>query len=88
MERAPRAVRRISTAGLLGLAVGSGFGAAAGPVEGRVIRVPVTGAAEEASIDVTVFRPGGAGPFPLLALSHGSPRSAEELRRIGAFARP
>ena len=83
MERTPGAVRRLSTAGFLGLAVASGFGASAAPLEERVIRVPVTGGAQQASIDVTVFKPEGAGPFPLLVLSHGSPRDAEERRREG-----
>jgi pimeloyl-ACP methyl ester carboxylesterase len=38
---------------------------------------------EQALIDVTVFRPRGAGPFPIVVLSHGSPRSAAERRIQG-----
>ena len=48
-----------------------------------VLRVPVVAGVEQAYIDVTVFRPGGAGPFPLVVLSHGSPRSAEDRRAEG-----
>jgi poly(3-hydroxybutyrate) depolymerase len=48
-----------------------------------VIRAPVVAGLEQAYIDVTVFRPPGAGPFPLVVLSHGSPRSAEDRRREG-----
>jgi len=44
-----------------------------------VARVPV----DAVSIDVTVFRPQGAGPFPIAVLSHGSPRSAGERRADG-----
>jgi dienelactone hydrolase len=48
-----------------------------------VVRAPVVRGVEQAFIDVTVFRPEGAGPFPLLVLSHGSPRDAAERRREG-----
>jgi pimeloyl-ACP methyl ester carboxylesterase len=49
----------------------------------KVMRVPVVKGLQQASIDVTVFRPQGVGPFPLVVLSHGSPRTAEERRRDG-----
>jgi dienelactone hydrolase len=58
------------------------FSAQAAPSE-SVMRVPVTSGVEQAYIDVTVFRPAGAGPFPVLVLSHGSPRSAESRRAEG-----
>ncbi|HSN22161.1 MAG TPA: alpha/beta fold hydrolase [Usitatibacter sp.] len=48
-----------------------------------MIRVPVVDRGETATIDVTVFRPDGAGPFPIVVLSHGSPRSARERRAAG-----
>ena len=48
-----------------------------------VLRVPVVGGVEQAYIDVTVFRPQGAGPFPIVVLSHGSPRSPEDRRADG-----
>lgn len=48
-----------------------------------VVRAPVASGAGEAIIDVTVFRPEGAGPFPLVVLSHGSPREAAERRAQG-----
>lgn len=48
-----------------------------------VLRVPVVSGVEQAYIEVTVFRPEGAGPFPVLVLSHGSPRSAAARRAQG-----
>ena len=48
-----------------------------------VIRAPVAGAGQRVTIDVTVFRPDAAGPFPIVVLSHGSPRSTEDRRREG-----
>jgi dienelactone hydrolase len=52
-------------------------------LEESVLRAPVVHGLEQAYIDVTVFKPQGAGPFPILVLSHGSPRSAEDRRREG-----
>lgn len=48
-----------------------------------VIRAPVVRGVEQAHIDVTVFRPTGKGPFPIVVLSHGSPRDAADRRREG-----
>src|SRR5258708_11449904 len=48
-----------------------------------VIRAPVDAGREKVEIDVTVLRPRGAGPFPIVVLSHGSPRSAAERRVDG-----
>jgi pimeloyl-ACP methyl ester carboxylesterase len=48
-----------------------------------VMRVPVVKGVEQAFIDVTVFKPRGDGPFPLVVLSHGSPRTAAERRSWG-----
>lgn len=36
------------------------------------------------SIDVHVYRPNGAGPFPLLVISHGSPRRPEARGALGS----
>ena len=47
------------------------------------MRVPVVSGVEQAYIEMTVFKPEGAGPFPVLVLSHGSPRSAEARRAEG-----
>jgi pimeloyl-ACP methyl ester carboxylesterase len=47
------------------------------------MRAPVVSGVEQAYIEVTVFKPEGAGPFPVLVLSHGSPRSAEARRAGG-----
>jgi pimeloyl-ACP methyl ester carboxylesterase len=48
-----------------------------------VVRARVAAGPREVLIDVTVFRPPGAGPFPIVVLSHGSPRSPEERRLDG-----
>src|SRR5437870_5628352 len=48
-----------------------------------VMQAPVAFGAREVKIDVTVFRPGGGGPFPIVVLSHGSPRSPAERRLEG-----
>jgi pimeloyl-ACP methyl ester carboxylesterase len=48
-----------------------------------VIRAPVGAGSERVEIDVTVLRPKGVGPFPIVVLSHGSPRSAAERRMDG-----
>ncbi len=48
-----------------------------------VMRVPVIKGEREAYIDVTVFKPDGRGPFPIVVLSHGSPRSAAQRRALG-----
>lgn len=48
-----------------------------------VVRAPVVSGVERSYIDVTVFRPRGEGPFPLIVLSHGSPRSEQDRRTVG-----
>ena len=83
MERTLRAVHRLSAAGLLGAGVFSCALVWAGGSEEHVIRVPVVSGTGQAYIDVTVFRPEGAGPFPVVVLSHGSPRNAQERRTQG-----
>lgn len=83
MERTLRAVHRLSTAGLSSLAVLFSAAAWAVTPEEQVMRVPVVAGTEQAYIDVTVFRPKGAGPFPIVVLSHGSPRNAQERRAEG-----
>ena len=55
----------------------------AGPWTETVMQAPVTGGHQRVMIDVTLFRPAGAGPFPVAVLSHGSPRSAEDRRLEG-----
>lgn len=52
-------------------------------MEESVMRVPVGEGARPASIEVTVFKPEGGGPFPIVVLSHGSPRDAAERRLEG-----
>ena len=71
-------MRRFIAVGLLALAV-----PAQAAFSEKVFRAPVVNGPEQAYIDVTVFRPEGAGPFPLVVLSHGSPRSAQARRVEG-----
>src|SRR5687768_8277194 len=59
------------------------WGALAASFEESVIKVPVVAGLEQAYIDVTVFKPRGEGPFPVVVLSHGSPRSAADRRAAG-----
>jgi dienelactone hydrolase len=83
MERTLRAVHRLSTAGLLSFAAGMATVAWAMPLHESVLRVPVVAGGEQARIDVTVFKPDGEGPFPIVVLSHGSPRNAQERKLDG-----
>jgi dienelactone hydrolase len=80
-----KAARRLGA--VAALAAFAAASHAAAKLDETVLRVPVAWGAGEsarvASIDVTVFRPGGPGPFPIVVLSHGSPRSAAERRRAG-----
>ena len=51
------------------------------PLNENIVRIPLeTQASGEAllSLEATLFRPDGAGPFPLLVLSHGTPREAQQ----------
>jgi pimeloyl-ACP methyl ester carboxylesterase len=68
---------------LLALLLALALPAQAASSSESVMRVPVVSGVEQAYIEVTVFRPGGAGPFPVLVLSHGSPRSAAARRAEG-----
>ena len=62
--------------------------ARAAALDESVMRVPVLKGSEQAFIEVTVFRPAGKGPFPLVVISHGSPRSANERRSWGRIRFP
>lgn len=70
-------------AGLVSLLLALALPAQAARLEESVLRVPVVEGVERALIDVTVYKPRGAGPFPVLVLSHGSPRSAQDRRAEG-----
>jgi dienelactone hydrolase len=59
---------------------------AAAALRESVLRVPVADRGATATIEVTVFKPEGEGPFPIVVLSHGSPRAAS-LRRTPARQR-
>jgi dienelactone hydrolase len=55
----------------------------------QVVRVPVRAESEAAvdewSLVATTYRPPGAGPFPLIVLSHGSPGSTWERQAMGRY---
>jgi dienelactone hydrolase len=59
------------------------LGVEAADLHESVMRAPVADHGETATIEVTVFRPQGRGPFPIAVISHGSPRSARERRANG-----
>jgi dipeptidyl aminopeptidase/acylaminoacyl peptidase len=85
LERTPSAARRRRAGQWLAaawLAV-AGVAQAASAYTESVIRAPVAAGAQAVLIDVTVLRPRGAGPFPIVVLSHGSPRAPEERRADG-----
>jgi dienelactone hydrolase len=81
LERTPGAAQRRRAVGALLLALA--WPAQAARLAESVIRAPVVAGVEQAYIDVTVFKPAGAGPFPIVVLSHGSPRSAADRRGEG-----
>lgn len=55
----------------------------------QVVRVPargiVDGVAQEWSLVATLYRPQGAGPFPLVVLNHGSPGARWEREAMGRY---
>jgi len=61
-----------------------------GELNEQVYQVPVSESVmrggARALILVTVYRPPGNGPFPLVVISHDSPRTVEERRRMGRAA--
>jgi dienelactone hydrolase len=69
---------KVLAAALLALAL-----PAQAALDESVLRAPVVSGLEQAYIEVTVFKPDGPGPFPIVVLSHGSPRSAEDRRSEG-----
>src|SRR5438132_6767876 len=68
---------------LFALSLALATAAQAGAWTETVMRAPVAFGTREVKIDVTVFRPEGGGPFPIVVLSHGSPRSPAERRLEG-----
>src|SRR5205807_829543 len=80
LERTRSAVQRQAAAVLFALAT---VAQAAPFYDESIVRAPVAEGALRVLIDVTVFRPKSPGPFPLVVLSHGSPRSAEDRRLDG-----
>jgi dienelactone hydrolase len=59
--------------------------APSGPLNEQVFRVAVSGNGAESHIVVTLFRPRGSGPFPLVVINHGSPRNALARRLVSRY---
>jgi dienelactone hydrolase len=71
-------------AALVFVLVAAGVSCARAGTTETVIKVPVAApGAGIVTIDVTVFRPEGKGPFPLAVINHGSPRVAADRRVDG-----
>jgi dienelactone hydrolase len=55
------------------------------PLNERVIRIPLTvsrpSGVQRLTLEATLYKPAGPGPFPLVILSHGTPRDPRE--RVG-----
>lgn len=51
----------------------------------EIFRVPLPPGSGLSSLVATTYRPQGAGPFPLIVLSHGSPANAEERSKMGRY---
>jgi dienelactone hydrolase len=73
-------MRRLFAGLVLALAAAAAQGA--GHTE-AVMKATIASFLERESIVVTVHKPEGSGPFPLLVLSHGSPRSADDRLTFG-----
>ncbi|HEX6007891.1 MAG TPA: CocE/NonD family hydrolase [Burkholderiales bacterium] len=67
----------------------SAQGLAEGDPTEQVVRVPVrataNGVPAEWSLVATLYRPRGAGPFPVVVLNHGSPGAAWERQAMGRY---
>lgn len=51
----------------------------------EIVSVPLPAGASHEALVATLYRPGGAGPFPLLVLSHGSPANRAARERMGRY---
>lgn len=51
----------------------------------EIVRVPLPEGSGIPALIATTYRPPGAGPFPLIVLSHGSPSSVAERPRMGRY---
>ncbi|MGA0024753.1 MAG: alpha/beta hydrolase family protein [Burkholderiales bacterium] len=51
----------------------------------EIVSVPLPAGLPHAALVATIYRPDGAGPFPLLVLSHGNPRNAAARAKMGRY---
>jgi dienelactone hydrolase len=83
LGRRQGAARRLGAALLVAAACCGNAQGAAPSFSESVVHAPVEYRGARVLIDVTVFKPEGAGPFPIVVLSHGSPRTPAERRSGG-----
>lgn len=46
-------------------------GLVAAPLDEKVVMIPVVSGAESVQLETTIYKPPGAGPFPLVVMNHG-----------------
>jgi len=51
----------------------------------EIVSVPLPAGMSHKALVATLYRPDGAGPFPLLVLSHGNPRSSAARAKMGRY---
>lgn len=54
------------------------------PTQTELIKVPVAKKDTIYQLDAKIYKPQGNGPFPLIVLTHGTPRSAEDRQKTNA----
>jgi dienelactone hydrolase len=55
------------------------------PLNEQVIRIPMTYGEANLTLEATLYLPDGPGPFPLVMLSHGTPRQVRDRRERVRF---
>lgn len=58
--------------------------AAAASVQTELVNVPVITDSAVYQLEAKIYKPQGAGPFPLIVLTHGTPRTAEDRIKTNA----
>jgi dienelactone hydrolase len=57
------------------------------PLDERVIHIPMTirrpSGMQYLALEATLYQPAGSGPFPLVVMSHGTPRELRQRRGLG-----
>lgn len=53
----------------------------AAPAQTEIVKIPVTKNDTVYQLDAKIYKPQGNGPFPLIVLTHGTPRTAEDRKK-------